>query len=107
MSLTSPGLSRSAGVTPARRRSVAQEPNLPVVPRWLFLIELTLSVWTRAGTPRCVTPGPIVAGAGLLLSRPLNLIVQLLQDLLALHQHLEPDLLGGVGQNTVQASHLL
>ena len=97
MSLTSPGLSRSAGMTPARRRSVAQEPNLPVVPRWLFLIELTLSVWTRAGTPRCVTPGPAVAGARLLLSRPLNLVVQLLQDLLALHQHLEPNLLGGVG----------
>ena len=54
-----------------------------------------------------MAPGPTVAGAGLLLSRPLNLVVQLLQDLFALHQHLVPHLLGGVRQNTVEASHLL
>ena len=109
MSLTAPGLSRSAGVTSPRRRSVAQQTNrhLPVVPRRLFLVELTRSVRTRAGTAGCVAPGLPVAGPGLWLSRPLHLLVELLQDLLALDQHLQPHLLGGVRQDTVETSHLL
>ena len=107
MSLAAPGVSRSAGVTTPMRRSVSKQADLPVVSLRLFLIELTWPVWTGAGTPRRVTPGLSVAGAVLLLSRPFNLLVQLLQDLLALHQHLQPHLLRGVGQNTVETSHLL
>ena len=107
MSLTGPGLPWSAGVTSPGWRSVAQQPHLPVVSRRLFLIELTLPVWTGAGASWRVTPGLSIAGAGVLVSRPFNLLVQLLQDLFALHQHLEPHLLGGISQDAVKASHLL
>ena len=107
MSLAAPGVSRSAGVTSPGRRSVSQQTHLPVISRRLFLIELTVPVWTGAGTPWCVAPGLSVAGPGLLVSRPFYLLVELLQDLLALDQHLQPHLLGGVRQDTVETSHLL
>ena len=75
------------------------------------MIELTLSVSVRpgagAGAPRCVATGLSVPGAGVLVSRPLYFLVQLLQHLLAFQQHLEPHLLGGVRQDAVQTPHLL